>query len=68
MTKSNFKSKTYTSKEFLEIVHIDFSGPIEVQSYKGEKYIMFFVDDYSRMMNAMFLKQKSDTFQKFKWF
>ena len=56
MKKSSFKSKTYTSKEILEIVHTDLYGPIEVQSYKGDKYIMLFVDDYSRMMTVMFLK------------
>ena len=43
-------------------------GPIEVQSYKGDRYIMLFVDDYSRMMIVMFLKQKSDAFQMFKWY
>ena len=37
MTKSSFKSKTYTSKEVLEIVHTELCGPIEVQSYKGDK-------------------------------
>ena len=58
MTKSSFKSKTYTSKEVLEIVHTNLCGPIEVQSYKGDKYIMFFVDDYSRMMIVMFLEKK----------
>ena len=56
MTKSSFKSKTHTSKGILEIVHIDLCGPIEVQSYKGDKYIMLLVDDYSRMMTVMFLK------------
>ena len=65
MTKSSFKSKTYTSKEILEIVHTDLCGPIEVQSYK---YIMLFVDDYSRMMTVMFLKNFFDAFQMFKWF
>ena len=29
---------------------------------------MLFVDDYSRMMTVMFLKQKSDAFQMFKWY
>ena len=29
---------------------------------------MIFVDDYSRMMTVMFLKQKSDAFQMFKWY
>ena len=56
MTKSSFKSKAHTSKEILEIVHNNLCGPIEVQSYKGDKYIMLFVDDYSRMMTVMFLK------------
>ena len=54
MTKSSFKSKAYTSKEILEIVHTDLCGPIDVQSYKGDKYIMLFVDDYSRMMTVIF--------------
>ena len=68
MTKSSFKGKAYTSKETLEIVHTDLCGPIEVQSYKGEKYIMIFVDEYSRMMTIMFLKKKFDAFQMFKWY
>ena len=56
MTKSSFKSKAYTSKEILEIVHTNLCGPIEVQRYKGDKYIMLFFDDYSRMMTFMFKK------------
>ena len=56
MTKSSFKSKTHTSKEILEIVHTDLCGPIDVQRYKGDKYIMLFVDDYSRMITVVFLK------------
>ena len=63
MTKSSF-----TSKDILEIIHTNLCGPIEVQSYKGDKYIILFVDDYSRMMIVMFLKQNSDAFQMFKWF
>ena len=68
MTKSSSKRKAYTSKEILEIVHTELFGPIEVQSYKGDKYIMLFVDDYPRMMIVMFLKQKSNAFQIFKWY
>ena len=68
MTKSSFNSKTYTSKEVLELVHTNLCGPIEVQSYKGDIYIMLFVDNYSRMMTIMFLKQKLDAFQMFKWY
>ena len=39
-----------------------------MQSYKGDIYIMLFVDDYSRMMIVMFLKKKSDAFQMLKWY
>ena len=68
MTKSSFKSKTHISKEILEIVHTDLCGPVEVQRYKGDMYIILFVDDYSRMITIMFLKQKFDAFQMFKWY
>ena len=47
MIKSSFKSKNHTSKGILDIVHTDLCGPGEVQSYKGDKYIMLLVDDYS---------------------
>lgn len=68
MTKSSFKSKTYTSDNILELVHIDLCGPMSVQRYCGDKYFILFVDDYSRMMNMMFLKEKSDAFQLLKWY
>lgn len=64
----NFKSKTHTSKGILEIVHTNLCGPIKVQSYKGDKYIILLVDDYPRMMIVMFVKQKYDTFEMFKWY
>ena len=68
MKKSNFKSKTYTSNELLELVHTNLCGPIEIKSYIGDRYIMLFVDDYSIMMTFMFLKQKLEAFQMFKWY
>ena len=42
MTKSSFKSKTYTSIEILEIVLTNLCGPIEVKSYKGDIYNVVF--------------------------
>ena len=56
MTRSSFKTNTNTSKEIMKIVYTDLCGPIDVQNYKGDKYIILFVDDYSRMMTIMFLK------------
>ena len=62
------KVKKYQSKNVLEIVHTDLCGPIGVQSYSGEKFFILFVDDYSRMMTVMYLKEKLEAFEKFKWY
>jgi hypothetical protein len=39
-----------------------------VQSYNGDKYFILFVDDYSKMMTMMFLREKFDAFQMFKFY
>ena len=49
-------------------MHIDLCGPIGVESYSGDKYFILFVDDYSRMIILMYLKENSKEFQKFKWY
>ena len=67
MGKTSFKRKNYQSEEVLEIVHSDLCGPIGIKSYSGEKFFILFVDDYSRMMIAMYLKEKLEAFEKFKW-
>ena len=59
MGKTSFKNKNYQSEDILEIVHIDLCGPTGVESYNGEKLFILFVDDYSRMMIVMYLKDKS---------
>ena len=68
MTKSSFKRKTYTYDVILELVHTHLCGPIGVQSYYSDKYFILYVDEYSRMMTVMFLKEKSNAFQMFKWY
>ena len=68
MTKSSFKSKTYASNDILELVHTDLCGCIGVQRYVGDKYVILFVGEYSRMMIVMFLKEKYDVFQFIKWY
>ena len=59
MGKTSFKRKNYQFEDVLEIVHTDLCGPIGVQSYSGEKFFILFVDDFSRMMNVMYLREKS---------
>ena len=68
MGKIGFKSKNYQSEDILEIIHTDLCGPIGVESYIGEKLFILFVDDYSRIMTIMYLIERSDAFEKFKWY
>ena len=62
------KEKNYHSEEVLELVHTNLCGPFGIESYSGDKFFILFVDDYSRMMTVMYLKEKLEAFQKFKWY
>ena len=68
MGKTSFKRKNYQSEDILKIVHTDLCGPIGVESYSEEKLFILFVDDYSRMMAVTYLREKSEAFEKFKWY
>ena len=68
MGKTSFKSKNYHYEEVLELVHTYLCGHIGKESYGGDKFFILFVDDYSRMMTIMYLKEKFEAFQKFKWY
>ena len=68
MTKSSFKRKDYSTKKILELVHTDLCGPMRTQSYYGDIYFILFVDDYTKLMTVMFLKEKSEAFKMFKWY
>jgi hypothetical protein len=56
-TKTKFKSKEYSTKKLLEIVHTDLVGPARKKGLKGEQYCMLLVDDYTRM-NCSFFSQE----------
>ena len=68
MNRSSFSSKPHSSNDILNLVQTDLYGPMKVESYYGDRYIILFIDDYSRMMTMMSLKIKSSTFQMFKWY
>ena len=59
MTNCNFKRKTYTTSDILELIHTNPCGPIGIQSSCRDQFLILFIDDYSRMMTMMFLKDKS---------
>ena len=68
MKNSNFKRKTYTTSDILELIYTNPCGPIGIQSYCRDQFLILFKDDYSIMMTMIFLKDKSDVYYLFKWY
>ena len=66
MTKRPFKAKGYRATKPLELVHTDVCGPINVQARGGYEYFVTFTDDYSRYGYIYLMRQKSETFTKFR--
>ncbi|KAJ9557526.1 hypothetical protein OSB04_012140 [Centaurea solstitialis] len=60
-TRASFKSKQISSiSSPLQHLHMDFFGPVNVQSIAGKKYTLVIVDEYSRYTWVFFLRSKSD--------
>jgi len=49
-------------------VHSDLCGPINPTSNGGKRYIITFIDDFSRKIWVYFLQEKSEAFASFKHF
>ena len=62
------KEEAWRAKCPLELVHTDVCGPMRTPSIGGSKYILSFIDDFSRKTWVYFLHEKSQVFEKFKSF
>ena len=60
------KATTYRAGEKLELLHGDLCGPITPRSPTGNMYIFVVIDDNTRYMWTMLIKEKSEAFSKFK--
>lgn len=56
----------YRATRPLELLHGDCCGPITPSTMAGNKYIFVIIDDHTRYMWNILLKQKSEFFGKFK--
>jgi hypothetical protein len=65
-TRTKFKSKEYSTKKPLDIVHTDLCGPTRMKGLNGEQYFMLLVDDYTRMTTVFFLRKNSEAFDHLK--
>ena len=64
MHDMHHKRKTIiSSKDILELLHVDLFGAIHDESLGGKKYCLVIVDDYSRYTWVFFFKLKSETQQ-----
>jgi hypothetical protein len=52
----------------LELIHSDVFNPVKQISLGGMSYMVTFIDDFSRYVWVYFMKEKSETFLKFKEF
>ena len=64
-TRLPFPPSDKRATEPLELVHTDLDGPMRTQAIGGYKYFAGFIDDYSGLARAYYLKSKSDAFQAF---
>jgi len=62
-----FPTSSWRANMHLHLVHNDICGPLQT-SLGGCRYFLLFIDGFSWMTWVYFLKQKSETFEKFKTF
>ena len=62
------KKSEHKSKTILELVHTDLCGPMQVDSVGGSRYLLTFIDDFSRYTVVYLLKRKNEVLDKFKDF
>lgn len=51
--------------ELLQIIHTDVVGPLNQCSFSGTRFLVTFIDDFSRKVVAYPIKSKSEVFSKF---
>jgi hypothetical protein len=59
------KEKASRATRVGELLHSDMTGPIEVSTPSGKRYILIFVDDYSRRIFIRLLKTKDEFAKEF---
>ena len=67
-SKQPFHDSMFRASRKLGLIHSDLYGPMPFPSENGNKYIMTFIDDYTRMCWVHLLKEKSQAFDTFKNF
>jgi len=65
----SFSTTKHRMQGILDYIHLDLWGPLRVPSFENKRYMLTFVDDFSRQVWVYFLRQNNEalsTFKKFK--
>ena len=59
------RGKENRATSILGLIHFDISGPVPATSMNGSRYLLTFIDDFSRYTWVFFLKKKSEVCENF---
>ena len=59
------RGKANRATSILGLIHSDISGPMPITSMNGSRYLLTFIDDFSRYTWVFFLKKKAEVCEKF---
>lgn len=61
MTRKPFvREKANGSKNILDLIHTDLCGPMKTQTHSKKRYLLTFIDDFSRFTKIYLLRNKSE--------
>lgn len=63
-----FKASVKRAKHALDLLHSDLCGLTETISIGGARYLLTFIDDFSRKVFVYFLRSKSEVLERFREF
>ena len=63
-----YEDSKFKTQAPLELVHSDVFGRVKQPSIGGMRYMVTFIDDFSRYVWVFFMKEKSETLDKFNEF
>ncbi|MCP4489844.1 MAG: hypothetical protein GY820_21375, partial [Gammaproteobacteria bacterium] len=68
LARMPFKSteNSVKTKDMLELVHTDLCGPMQTPTPGGKRYVLTFLDDWSKMVKIYFLATKDQVYEHFK--
>lgn len=54
------------SNEVMDLIHTDVCGPMQTMTPSKKRYVLTFIDDYTKYSIVYLLQNKSDVFSKLK--